>query len=209
MTFLIASDKAGGSNFRPTTIKCLVAYCVGVPIIEKKWLTESEQCGRALSIDNFLVDSNEVEKEHGFSLQKTLQNGKLERQKGGLLRGVYVYICPGGKIKCVELKFLLHLMGANLLSKQAQLASVSCPQKLIIIEGNDTPNNRAIIKKARSRLVKTITHADFLDVVMKQDLSVLKLPTVYEEGSNSGPIDETEQTSPNKSVRELKNWHKC
>jgi len=206
MTFLIASDKAGGSEIRPTTLKCLAACCLGVPVIDKMWLTESEQCGRALSIDNFLVDSKEVEKEHGFSLQKTLQNGKLERQKGGLLRGVYVYICPGGKIKRVELEFLLRLMGAKLLSKQAQLGSVSDRQKLIIIEGNDTPDNRAIIKKARSSLVKTITHADFLDLVMKQDLSALpKLPTVYEEGSNSGPIDDTEQTSPNKSVRELNN----
>ena len=188
MTFLIASDKAGGSGFRPTTIKCLVAYCLGVPIIEKKWLTESEQCGRALSIDNFLVDSKEVEKEHGFSLQKTLQNGKLERQKGGLLRGVYVYICPGGKIKRVELEFLLHLMGANLLSKQSQLGSVSCPQKLIIIEGNDTPDNRAIIKKARSSLVKTITHADFLDVVMKQDLSVLNFQLYTRKDQIAGPL---------------------
>ena len=180
--------------------------CLGVPIIEKKWLTESEQCGRALSINDFLVDSKEVEKEHGFSLQKTLQNGKLERQKGGLLRGVYVYICSGGIIKRVELEFLLRLMGAKLLSKQAQLGSVSDRQKLIIIEGNDTAYNRDIIKKARSCLVKSITHADFLDLVMKQDLSALpKLPTVYEEGSNSGPIDDTEQTSPNKSVRELNN----
>ena len=206
MTLLIASDEAGGCKFRPTTLKSLAAYCVGAPIIDKRWLTQSKLCGHTLSIENFLVDSKEVEKEHGFSLQKTLQNGKLERQKGGLLRGVYVYICSGGKIKRVELEFLLHLMGAKLLSKQSQLGSVSDRQKLIIIEGNDTANNRAIIKKARSCLGKTITHADFLDLVMKQDLSALpKLPTVYEEGSNSGPIDDTEQTSPNKSVRELNN----
>ena len=105
-------------------------------------------------------------------------------------------------------------MGAELLSQPSQLEDVKNPKKLIIIEGSNTPRNREIIMKAQSCQAKTITHVGFRDVVMNQELSagLQKLPTVYEEGpvdttathtnGNSGPIDDAEQTSSNKSVRE-------
>ena len=92
-THIIVTD--GATKFRRTP-KLMICICKSPNIVKLEWLEQSAKEQRVLDTTPYLlVDDKEAEKRYSFSMKGTIQNGIEVREKGGVLGGLYIYVCSG------------------------------------------------------------------------------------------------------------------
>jgi hypothetical protein len=92
-THIIVTD--GETKLRRTP-KLMICICTSPNIVKLEWLEQSAKEQRILDTTPYLlIDDKEAEKRYSFKMKETIQNGIEVRRKGGVLGGLYVYICAG------------------------------------------------------------------------------------------------------------------
>lgn len=132
-THVIVTD--GKTKLRRTP-KLMVCICKSPNIVKLEWLEQSAKEQRVLDTTPYLlIDDKEAEKRYNFSMKDTIQNGIQVREKGGVLGGLYVYICSGvagnQAPSTKELNLIIEAAGGNVLSSLS--TSNTNPAKTIVL----------------------------------------------------------------------------
>jgi hypothetical protein len=148
---IIASD--GKTRLRRTP-KLMICLCKTSRILNIKWLEQSAKEQRLLNVDDFLLlDDTEAEKTYNFSMKETLENGKRARlERGGVLGGWYVYICPGvagnNAPTSEEMNLVVKATGATLLPSLSE-SDVPDPTKTVVITSDPSSTAQRSEKRVR------------------------------------------------------------
>ncbi|KAL3826809.1 hypothetical protein ACHAXA_000635 [Cyclostephanos tholiformis] len=198
-THIIASD--GKTRLRRTP-KLMICICKTSRILSIQWLEKSAREQRVLNPDDFLLlDDTEAEKIYNFSMKETLENGKVARlERGGVLGGWYVYLCPGvagnNAPTSEELNLVVEATGATLLPSLSE-SDVPDPTKTIVIT-SDPSSTAQRSEKSVKRVARLgaylLTTSHLFHVIITQKFST-------EAGQQ--PHSNTIQRSKRKAVLQI------
>ncbi|KAL7498806.1 hypothetical protein ACHAWT_006663 [Skeletonema menzelii] len=141
-THIIVTD--GVTKFRRTP-KLMICICKSPNIVKLEWLERSAKEQRVIDTTPYLlVDDKEAEKRYSFSMRETIQNGIQVRENGGVLGGLYVYICSGvagNKAPSTkELNLIIEAAGGKVLSSLTA-SKLADPAKTIVLTSDpSTPS---------------------------------------------------------------------
>jgi hypothetical protein len=188
ITDIIASD--GKTRLRRTP-KLMICICKTSRILSIQWLEQSAKEQKVLSADDFLLlYDTEAEKTYNFSMKETLENGKRARlERGGVLGGWYVYICPGvagnNAPTSEEMNLVVKATGATLLPTLSE-SDVTDPTKTIIIT-SDPSSTAQRSEKSVKRVTRLGAHI-FTTTRLFHIIITQKRPTEEGQQRHSNPI---------------------
>ena len=142
-THIIVTD--GATKFRRTP-KLMVCICKSPNIIKLEWLEQSAKEQRVLDTAPYLlVGDKEAEKHYSFSMKETIQNGiQVRETTGGVLGGLYVYICSGvagnRAPSTKELNLIIEAAGGKVLSSLATCKLLDPAKTIVLTSDPSTPS---------------------------------------------------------------------
>jgi hypothetical protein len=143
-THIIVTD--GATKFRRTP-KLMVCICKSPNIIKLEWLEQSAKEQRVLDTAPYLlVGDKEAEKHYSFSMKETIQNGiQVRETTGGVLGGLYVYICSGvagnDAPSTKELNLIIEAAGGKVLSS-LDTCKLLDPTKTIVLTSDPSTHSQ-------------------------------------------------------------------
>lgn len=192
------------SPIYPTRVKFLAAVSNATSIVTLQWLVESQELGRLLPVDDFLISTDEdAEREHNFSLQKSIANGILAHSKGGICRDLHVFLTAGvagaqGPSRAT-FKALFDISGATERTKSSvkTLIKKGLAEKLMVITSDPATaqqiNDAAVVK---AHGAKVITFRQYFQILLTQTLKGILTPETAEFSPKASPSVSASTLSP-------------
>ena len=151
-THVIATDGVVALRRTP---KLMICICTTPQILSIEWLEQCAQSQRILDTNPFLVSDKESEKKYDFTIKETIRRGIVVRRKsGGVLGGLYIYICNGVAGNRApsekEMHLIIEAAGGHVLK-----SLLKCdPLKTIVITSD--PSTKAQLKERGVSRVQNI-----------------------------------------------------
>lgn len=141
-THVIVTD--GVTKFRRTP-KLMICISKSPNIVKLEWLEKSAKEQRVLDTTPYLLDDDkEAEKRYSFSMKETIQNGIQVRENGGVLGGLYVYICSGvagnNAPSAKELNLIIEAAGGKVLSSLSACKLLDPAKTIVLTSDPSTPS---------------------------------------------------------------------
>lgn len=192
MNVLVAYDGQSTVNCRRE--KFVAALCLGIPIVSTGWLEQCNKENKFVDVQPFLLKDSEAQ----FDLSQSLERRLNAQERGGILHGFIIYVCPGeaginGLPSKEGYRVIVEACGATLLTNAIQLMKHDASKVVMIV--NDTQSLGAKARSFLSSGPMVMKGREFMNALLEQQFEFTPfvsehLKTVFEV--------EDEETARNK-----------